>query len=264
MQIGSGLCIISIATNGYLKYWKELVYSAEKNLGFKKYNLQFFLLTDDSEEAITFASKFNNFEFCIERIESYVWPDATLLRYKLIAERLPRIHKPNLLYLDADMRICDDFIQKFSMMDLKQMNFVSHPGFYRDASLIGRVKYYGNIRNILTDSRLLFKVGGIGTWETRTSSAAFVPRRKRKKYACGGIWFGDKKNFSKFIHWARGSVNNDLQKGIVAIWHDESHLNKFVSENNLELRSPVLCFDQKFSSLRNMTPFIMAVDKEYN
>ena len=78
------------------------------------------------------------------------------------------------------------------------------------------------------------------TYETRRDSSAFVGLPW--KYFAGGINGGSSQ---AFIHICKQMVDNiegDLEKGIVAIWHDESHWNGWLNNNRnlVELRLHIL------------------------
>jgi hypothetical protein len=57
-------------------------------------------------------------------------------------------------------------------------------------------------------------------------------------------------------------TQEDLKKGIIAIWHDESHLNHYAAN------FPVAILDSRFSwvsnyrNIRHLTPFISSVIKD--
>ena len=42
-------------------------------------------------------------------------------------------------------------------------------------------------------------------------------------------------------------VTKDLEKGVIAEWHDESHLNRYLIDNPADVTlSPNYCFDEQF------------------
>jgi hypothetical protein len=142
------------------------------------------------------------------------------------------------------------------------MSLVSHPGFYRKPG-VRLIKY------VLTDpirvtkdflKRVFF--GGIGAWETNKKSDAFVSRRNRKNYFCGGVWMGSSKSFKHFLTINSQSIKNDLANGYIAIWHDESHLNKWASENKFKTLGPEYCYDPTYTQLAGIQGRIEAVDKK--
>jgi hypothetical protein len=57
------------------------------------------------------------------------------------------------------------------------------------------------------------------------------------------------------------NVQADGVKDIMAIWHDESHLNQWAANNHHTDESPRLCFDETYSNLSTLDPIIHAVRK---
>jgi hypothetical protein len=108
---------------------------------------------------------------------------------------------------------------------------------------------------------MLARVGALGSWESSKASNAYVPRLKRKTYFCGGIWLGNKEVFLEFCELLKKRVNDDLERNIIAIWHDESHLNWWAANNPFTLQSPKYCFDPTYKQLSHLSEIIRAVDK---
>jgi hypothetical protein len=104
-------------------------------------------------------------------------------------------------------------------------------------------------------------IGGLGSWEEKVESDAFVPRHLRKKYFCGGVWFGKRESIFALLKNLSNATENDLKKGIIAVWHDESHLNRWASENVHGEESPELCFDETYPQLHGLSPSVTAVRK---
>lgn len=63
--------------------------------------------------------------------------------------------------------------------------------------------------------------------EDRPDSAAFT--QNVKNYYCGGFNGGTVREFIDMADAIREGVDVDSRTGIVAKWHDESHLNKYLS-----------------------------------
>jgi hypothetical protein len=167
------------------------------------------------------------------------------------------------MHLDADMLAISSAERVLSEGNWSSgMYFVSHPGYWREKSNWRRARFYFSSPKIgIRDIIRLIWIGGIGAWELDSRSEAFVIRQERKVYACGGIWIGRKAPFLNFVASMAENVQKDLSKGIVAKWHDESHLNWWVARNKSELNSPSLCHDATFKNLRSIEGIITAVRK---
>ena len=255
------LGFISIATGEkYREYWFDLIQSFRAT--FANFDgLKFYLLTDDPESVIKFASKINlNIE--VFEIPPYGWPEATLLRYKEILKLEFYFKEDILIYLDADMLVRHDFESTLRPESWKNgIALVAHPGFWRPRG-IPLIEYYlNNLLNFASDVMTFLRTGGLGSWEVRKQSKAFVARKARKIYVCGGTWMGKRVQFMKMVKTCSENVDYDLDRGLIAKWHDESHLNKWSSENEATILNPSYCFDPTYSNLKQLPEFIRAVRK---
>jgi len=253
--------IISIATGiKYVHYWEELVLSFESS-SVDVSKITFYLLTDHVSECEEFAESKGLRVECFE-IPKYGWPEATLLRYREILNVSDKISEDVLIYLDADMLICQDFISTLSPKDWENgIALVAHPGYWRSSGISFITHYFQNPTKILRDVFLQFRFGGLGTWERNPKSFAFVQRRFRKRYVCGGTWMGWKTEFLDLVSECSQAVDNDLERNFIAIWHDESHLNKWNSMHKVTILNPSYCFDPTYKHLNKIPELIRAVQK---
>ena len=56
-------------------------------------------------------------------------------------------------------------------------------------------------------------------------------------------------------------IEIDLNNGLIAKWHDESHLNWWYANFGGHLLNPEYCFDEKSKHLTGLLPRVIAVDK---
>ena len=257
----TSLGVISIATGEkYREYWFELIQSF-KATSSNFTGINFYLLTDDPDSANNFASRVG-MQLKAFEIPSYGWPEATLLRYKEILKQKDYFKEDILIYLDADMLVCDDFESTLRSEFWKSgIALVAHPGYWRPSGFKLLRYYVNNPFHLASDAIHLARTGGLGTWELRRQSRAFVARRARKIYVCGGTWMGKRDQFLKMVQSCSENVEDDLARGLVAKWHDESHLNKWLSENDVTVLSPSYCFDPTYKNLQSLPEFIRAVRK---
>lgn len=59
-------------------------------------------------------------------------------------------------------------------------------------------------------------------------SGAFIPKKLGKRYYQGGFFGDSYEEIMKYNNWAAPKIENDLGKGIIARFHDESYLNKYL------------------------------------
>ena len=76
---------------------------------------------------------------------------------------------------------------------------------------------------------------GTGTPERNPESKAFIPIEANNRYYCGGFFGGKSESFIRMSKEIRDNINDDLSRNIIAIWHDESHINRYFYDNPPEL-----------------------------
>jgi len=137
--------------------------------------------------------------------ENKPWPFVTLTRFETLRPIYPHLKDYDyVLYLDADMEIMSSDFPFDGMPDGKKFVSVSHPANYFDKSF----------------------------WpvETNPRSLAFIDGPK-SEYRQGCLWGASAAHFEHMNESLARSVSDDLKQNIVAVWHDESHLNKFFYDN---------------------------------
>jgi hypothetical protein len=253
--------VISLATGTrYVQYWKDLINSFRScNVDFS--NITFYLLTDNLSLCETFAKEMG-INLKGFQIPSYAWPEATLLRYREILKIRQDVTENIIIYLDADMLVKADFLRTLSPNSWDTgIALVSHPGYWRPKRLRAFLFYLKSPIQAFKDLSLKLRIGGLGSWETKSTSTAFVPRKLRRNYVCGGTWMGVRTSFFAMVDECALAVDLDLERGFIAKWHDESHLNKWKSEHVVEVLSPGYCFDPTYKNLFGERELIRAVRK---
>ena len=256
------LTIFSIATDRYLDFWIDLASSANLYLD-KEIKLQWILFTN-RESAIPENIRLElGSNLIIKNMESMPWPMPTLMRYQLLSEVMEDISGDIVMYLDADMVMRE----KISMSDLtyalnkEEVALIQHPGYYRPSGFSRCLFYYKNPYYIIRDSLINLRFGSLGTWELNRNSKAFVSRFKRKKYVCGGTWFGKRESIIAMSKLLSARINLDLKTGYIAKFHDESHLNWYASQFKCSISAPIYCFDENYPQLKGLNPKIIAINK---
>lgn len=84
-----------------------------------------------------------------------------------------------------------------------------------------------------------------GTYETNPSSLAYVPAHEGKYYFAGGFFGGSQEEFIKIIFETTRRIYDDLNRGIIAIWHDESHWNRYcIDFEPTVILTPSYCYPE--------------------
>lgn len=256
------LGIISIATNKYIEYWNEQATSLNDQIN-EYSRVSVFVFTDRVEEALSHSQTLDRLNVNVVEIPNYGWPEATLLRYQIMKSYFSIFRDQDVLvYLDADMRVVAPLDTRLFFKEMKGgVNLVRHPGYFREPGLNAAKFYFRNPLILFTDLYSLALTGGLGSWDTNAKSEAFVERRYRNKYYCGGIWWGLRDNIHELVSKLALDVETDSRKDVMAKWHDESHLNHWASTNVFSESPPTVCYEASYPWLANLKPLIIAVDK---
>jgi histo-blood group ABO system transferase len=195
-----------IATNKYTRFLQPLIDSADKFF-LKGHDVTYFIFTNQDDFQIK-----TNRNVVIIHIEHEEWPMITLLRYKFFSENSSLLEKMDYLYYtDADMLFIDDVGSEV----LSERVVTQHMGYY----------------------------GRRGTPETRPESTACVYSTEQMQYFAGGFNGGISKEFLKMSNILNKNIQIDYNKGIIAVWHDESHLNRYAIDNPpTKILDPGYCF----------------------
>lgn len=257
------LGVFTVATNDYLQHWMKMVTSFDKQIS-KQVRCKFYVFTDQPSAALEHAKTLTaGSSVKIIEVPNYGWPEATILRFDLISSVCEQAQEDVLMHLDADMFVHKPLEVDFlTASDSYGIFAVAHPGFYK--SFLKKQKLDGCITR--SSRGLVKKWPGIsvkGAWETRTGvSEAYVPPSLRKVYVCGAVWGGKRDRFVPMVRALRDAVARDTRSGEMAIWHDESHLNRWMSENPFELLNPKYCWADPWSRSDGLECIIEAINKE--
>ena len=244
--------VLSIATNINIDYWEKMVISFDNKIQ-PDQKCSVHVFSDQVERAKEVANKLANLSVRVYEIPPYKWPDATIRRYEIFSKFSNDIDETILMHLDADMIILENIFLDFSTFDEeKEIFLVAHPGYWNvDVSVLNRIKAFLRRTKPVR-----------GSWETRVESQAFVEANLRKSYVCGGIWAGKRDAFFALTEELANAVEIDRTNSIMAVWHDESHLNKWASQHDYLLLTPEYCFVGEYRHLRGLKPKVVAVTKD--
>lgn len=229
--------LLVIATGRYLDFARRLAEDIELHSSDGR-AVVMNLMTDRVDEAAAWAERVDRMRINPLPLPELRWPEASLLRYEIMQRHWTDIEGDDLVYLDADLRVEKSFLPALDRLGGEPLLGVRHPGYYERGWR-----------------------GPRGTWETRRQSTAFVPRRKRKAYVCGGVWMGTREGVGDLSRELQQRVARDQANGITAVWHDESHWNWFTAEHGVPALSPAYCYVPDYAWLRGIDPVIVAVDK---
>ncbi len=202
---GAHVGLCIMATGKYIKFVQPLISSARKHFC-ANHSVHYFVFTDQS-----FATADDSIRIEQKRLG---WPHDTLMRFEVYAKQAELLEKMDYVFaLDADMR----FVGRVGDEILADRVATRHPGF----------------------------VGKRGTYETNPISTACVKQSEGRYYFAGGFYGGSREEFLKMARTVTGNIKKDLAKSFIAVWHDESHLNRYYIDNPpTKILSPAYCYPE--------------------
>lgn len=230
------ICILTIATNKYIQFLERLLNNIEENF-LNGHEIECLLFTNHEVETS------DNVKVC--QVDHEPWPMPTLKRYNYFIREKEFISKFDYCYyFDVDMAVVD----KVGDEVLGDLVATKHPG-----------QSFIDIMNC--------------SYDRNPNSLSYVPYGEGKTYYAGGFNGGRTKNFLEMSEVIADRVNKDLENNVIALWHDESHMNRYLIDNppTLEL-DPSYCYPEAalknpdgwvLSKYYDYKPKILALDKDF-
>lgn len=163
------------------------------------------------------------------------WPGPTIHRYRALLEYQWILERFNdyLFLCDADMR----FVAPVGDEILGDLVGTIHPGFWN-------------------------KPRSQFTYENRPNSTACIESGSGNRYYAGGFQGGSTARYLSACRELSERIDVDEANGITAVWHDESHWNRYLFEHppTVEL-DPGYCYPESWN-----LPFerkVLALDKNH-
>ena len=204
------ICILTIATNKYIQFVERLYNNIDENF-LNGHEIECLLFTDHDVETSDNVK--------VSQIEHEDWPMPTLKRYNYFVKEKEYISQFDYCYyFDIDMGIID----KVGDEVLSDLVATMHPY---------QTFYSKNDRS----------------YDRNPNSSAYVRYGEEgPNYYAGGFNGGSTKEFLKMSEVIAERVTKDLEKGIIALWHDESQMNRYMIDNPPSLSlTPTYCFAEE-------------------
>ena len=85
-----------------------------------------------------------------------------------------------------------------------------------------------------------------------------------RRYYQGCLWGGKVPEVLNMIDDLQDRVNKDLKKNVIAVWHDESHINKYFIEHQEKVHTltPEYSYPEVFAEHCNFEPKIVHLAKD--
>ena len=104
-----------------------------------------------------------------------------------------------------------------------------------------------------------------GAFETNTKSLAHITKSDDTSvYYQGCLWGGKVSEVCAMIDTLMERINLDLENNVIAVWHDESHMNKYFIENKdlVHTLGPEYAYPEVFAGYCDFEPKIVHLAKD--
>ncbi|XP_078502273.1 histo-blood group ABO system transferase-like isoform X2 [Lissotriton helveticus] len=220
MNVSIGLTVFAIKK--YTVFLQHFIETAEKffMVGHK---VNYYVLTDQPDQVPEFTLASGR-RLVIIKVSGYKrWQEVSMRRMEMIhnASRETFINEVDyIVSVDVDM----EFTDLVGVEILSERFGTLHPGFYRG-------------------QRPDF------TYERRPQSEACIPGDEGDFYYAGGFFGGSVREVNQLTRQCHKAMMRDKERGIEAIWHDESYLNKyFLYHKPTKILSPEYLWDNGIGS----------------
>lgn len=208
------IAILYICTGKYDVFWKDFYISYENNFLIQS-EKEYFVFTD--------SDKIYDEDKCrrIHKIyqKNLGWPDDTLMRFHMFSSIKNELRKFDyIFFMNANCKCVTEISEEEFLPLEKDIVVVQHPGAYSK-----------NPKQF--------------TYDRNPKSTAYIPKGKGQYYVCGGINGGKGPAYLSLIEELKRNIDIDKDNGVIAKWHDESHINHYILQhNNWVMLSPSYCY----------------------
>lgn len=216
-------------------FWEKFYQSFEKFF-MNDCELHYFVFTD----AECVFDEENNERIHRKYLETLPWPLVTLFRFHTFLSIKDELEKMDYLLFSNSNMECVAEINFHDMMPREEQGeslfMVMHPGYFGK-----KVKY--------------------APLERSMRSYAYVPYHYNVPYVIGAMNGGKAKDFLEMAETLRWATEEDLKRNVIAKWHDESQLNRYIANrNDVRILTPEYCYP--FGMDVTYQPKIAAVSKK--
>lgn len=191
------IAIVYIATGNYKALWPEFYASAEKNF-LPNYEKHYFVFSDEN-----IAKNINNTTYIYRKWHGF--PLDSLDRFELFISIEKKLrHYQYVYFLNANAQIVQPIGKEIFPSTQQKIVVAAHPTYY------------------------LRRNPDEWPYERRQESTAYIPYGKGEYYVQGAFIGGRTKDFLEMSQILAEKIQEDKKNNIMAVWHDESHLNAYI------------------------------------
>lgn len=208
--------ILYICTGPYVLFWKDFYKSFQEKflVDFEK---RYFVFSDAEE-----IYGQDDPDVKKIKIEPQPWPLITLLRFSTFLKVEEKLKKCDYLMFSNSNMVCDAVITPEEFLPREKLNetlaVTIHPGY------AGKKK-------------IDFP------YDRNKKSTAYIPWNCGSYYVIGAMFCGTSNAFIKMSKTLKKNIEEDLKRNIIAKWHDESQLNRYIiGKKNIRILPPQYCY----------------------
>lgn len=200
--------ILNISIGNYFRFWEKFYESSKANF-LPDTEKTYFIFTDKPKSEIKDSP-----DIIYIYQENLGWPFNTMKRFAMFERIKDQLREFDyIFFINGNALFTEKLNIKF-IKENKDLITVQHPGFYRKA--ISEVPF-----------------------ERNPESNAYIPVGNGKFYIQGAFIGGKAAPFLDMVSELNRLTEEDLSKNIVAVWHDESFINKYiVGRENVQVLGP--------------------------
>ena len=197
--------ILYICTGKYTVFWPDFYRTFRKKF-LPESDKTFFVFTDAPSIEGDGAPD-------VRRIyqKALDWPYSSLLRFKMFAGQAAALEKMDYLFFANANLVCRETVTEAEFLPRPDRGelllVVQQPGFW--------------------DKKPIFY-----TYDRNPKCRAYIPYNCGRDYVSGGLNGGTAAAFLAMSRELDRRTDADLADGQMALWHDESHLNRYIAEQD--------------------------------
>ena len=210
------VAILYICTGKYNQFFAGFYDSCERFFLSGIASLDYFVFTDDLN--LTLAKNVR-----LIKKDCQGFPLDSLFRFDMFLEIEAELRKFDyIFFFNANMLFLKP-VGREVLPEKEKLVAVLHPGYYNKPAFL-----YPYDRN-------------------KKSTAYIPPCRKFYKYYMGSLNGGKTKDYLELIKVCSHNIHVDYDSGYIAMVHDESHLNKYLSEHQCLAISPAYAYPEDWN-----------------
>ena len=203
--------LLCVVVGRYTIFWDRFYDSARAHL-LKDHIKDFFVFTDQPDFFAPYVADDQHIH--VQAIANEGWPNVVLNchHYFLLQEKALS-QCDYLLFFNINLIFNTDIGDEILPPNGLDLTVTLHPGFFD-------------------------KSPDDFTYERRPESAAYIPYGTGKYYFTGALSGGRSGAYLDLCRELVARIDRDRESGIIAIWHDESHLNAYMLDRECHILSP--------------------------